>query len=268
MDSEKKCLKSCCGSYADLKEYLQEKAKNHNYYKWYSKREYIENCIKDRGLYLSNGAKWNDIVDRSAFNSESADVVRFGLCFSFSKSESVAMWMLYGGMAKDGAMIDIGKRCVNKMLDKSVIKLGKFKNDNFYPLCEIIPDDYSIELIDMVYVGNSDAENVYTVKRSDERIDSVDLSVIENIDYYKKAYAWNYENECRLIVTIPQAKVPAGASHVKLPILDKVADELSKRIYHAPNYMGEILYNSSTLNSMIDWDLCKKCHPSGFGISA
>lgn len=71
----------------ELIQYLSEKANNHLYFKFYSKRERIETILKDHTIYLSDGSNWNDTIDRENFNDNPKEYKRFGLCLSFSKSE-------------------------------------------------------------------------------------------------------------------------------------------------------------------------------------
>lgn len=81
--------------------HLREKGKNHTNYKIYSYGTRITDIIDETTLYLSDGQRWNDRIDRDNFCRKDQPR-RFARCFSFSKSENVAMWMLYGGMKKMG----------------------------------------------------------------------------------------------------------------------------------------------------------------------
>lgn len=87
-DNEQK-LKNCIGDAAKLDDYLREKGRRHLYYKHYSKINRILKIIDEGKIYLNSGECWNDNVDKEAFNSDKDSVKRFGMCFSFLRSENV-----------------------------------------------------------------------------------------------------------------------------------------------------------------------------------
>ena len=73
----------------DYINHLKRKTAKHHAYKVYSKSEQIT-CIQDeKVLYLTDGHRWNDLVDKADFclNSKTK---RYARCFSFSISENVA----------------------------------------------------------------------------------------------------------------------------------------------------------------------------------
>ena len=72
----------------ELVEYLSQKALNHACYKFYSNREKIHNIINTHSVYLSSGQNWNDVIDKENFNPKDSEHINFGLCLSFSKSET------------------------------------------------------------------------------------------------------------------------------------------------------------------------------------
>ena len=83
--------------------YLSHKAASHNYYKYYAPKHYIDTILREEAVFLSDGENWNDVCDRERLNNDNR-YKRFALCLSYSRSENVAMWMLYAG--NDGCMID------------------------------------------------------------------------------------------------------------------------------------------------------------------
>lgn len=118
----KKCIKeNRIKNVDELKEYLTERAKNHNWHKYYAKRKYISTILENHTVYLSDGRNWNDTLDVENFNNAKSERVNFGLCLSFSKSESVAMWMLYSG--NEGGMIDYSQKIINDILATEEIEL-------------------------------------------------------------------------------------------------------------------------------------------------
>ena len=252
-----------------LLDYLQKKASNHKCYKIYSDIERIKYWLDSKYLYLSDGRNWNDKKDKSTFNPPHSKCKRFGLCTSFSKSENVAMWMLYSGMNNKGAMLNIGNRQMKKIISSAkCVTLGYFDND-FIPKLRIQSEKPNIYCQDIIYV--SDNENgSYTIKRSDERIEIKNLALLDDIAT-KKAYPWSYENECRLIVDIPDYNsVTKGMSKddkercdtIAIMIPEDINTELKKQVYRSPNFKDkceELQLLDSKLGSTLSWNLCNNC---------
>ena len=279
---ENRTLKSVCEATDELQVYLKEKAINHHNYKHYvSDIDRIYNIYYEGALFLADGSNWNDPDDKKAFtdfNSGRSECKRYGLCLSFSRSESVAMWMLYGGMQKKGAMIDINLGSIKRLLDQSNrphVELGYFKEKKWNTVKTLNADEYKVELIDILYYDTNkkvDEEHKlkYDIKRSDERCDCND-NVIDNAPLLqKKVWAWNYENECRLIVEVDKKSISSltnskiSYAKVDFPNKEFFRKDVRERILLAPNFdesiivKGDFIPKKSALK--IDWDLCKNCH--------
>lgn len=111
-------------SHRQIVEWLEERGSRHRNYRYYSSRSRIENILSESAIYCTDGSSWNDLRDREAFNPPGSQEKRFGLCLSFSSTESVAMWMLYSGSDRDGAMIDFDKRALLVLRKLTVSKLA------------------------------------------------------------------------------------------------------------------------------------------------
>lgn len=244
-----------------LVEYL--KNRNHNSFKFYSSDERIEAIATQRFLYLSDGQHWNDKNDRKLFNNDSLDVKNFGLCFSFSRSENIALWMLYGGTKKNGALINLTKSIFNSYSqNKPPIKLGYFIGDKFQESIEVPPEDYNIDFWDVLYYGKKKETDInYSIKHSTENCNDVDFDKFNKTVFLKKDYAWSYENETRLVVSVRKKLLNnSNINTVQLPIPKQYSTQyLQERIVLAPNYSGAKKYRKSKLSSELDWDLCKDC---------
>ena len=258
---EKITMKDCCSSAEKLKEYLRQKALAHNSYKCYSQIERIRSIVQDKALYLNDGRGWNDITDRTNFRKDGKDRVNFGKCFSFSQDENVAMWMLYGGIHHMGAMVDFTRMGINNILKTSSIELGYFENGQFCSVETIERPDFEMWVTDIVYCN----ENTRYLKRSDETCTNVEQSVLDQLGAVRKAYPWNYENECRLIVSVHMNAVPEKCDTVKIDLSMIDLGKSLARAYYCPSYQGkqEEGFQESALNRTIDWDLrdkrCKAC---------
>lgn len=259
---EKDNLKTVCTSTENLRKYLIEKANGHNHFKVYTQLGRLTYWINSKAIYLSDGKYWNDVHDRESFNTPYNAIVNFGTCFSFSKSENVAMWMLYGGTGSDGVMVDFQRKHIAKILnDTATIEIGYWNNYEFVPQKTITKDSFRIMLSDVIYYAeNSEDAGTYDIKRSDESIKGTDTSCIDNLEHVKKSYAWNYENECRLIVSVDRSIIPAGACAIRIDVGDMFEKLIkAQRIYESPNYKAYHQFSSSKLKGEIDWDLCHNC---------
>ncbi len=239
----------------ELREYLEVKARGHNYYKYYAPKPFIDEIINNHCLYLSTGTNWNDTIDKNEFNSEGSDHLNFALCLSYSRSESVAMWMLYSG--NNGCMIDYDSKIIKEVLSTPVISLGYFDGP-FIEERSVSSKDFSIRIIDIIYYGESKTEGCYYVKRSDETNQEFNSMIVDDLKLCKKTTAWSYENECRIIVSISSKYKTEKTSHVRVIIDEESINRIKKRVYDSPNTI-ELAYNPCKLAGKINWNLCRDC---------
>ena len=254
MDDSTKKLSGNCDSSAVLMTFLEMKAKNHNYFKYYSKEEHIQSILRDNAVYLSDGSNWNDKFDRGRFNSPGSTVKKYGLCFSFMKSENVASWMLYGGRGKEGAMIDFSRKSIGILLSSSAADLGHFDSKRFIVDYTLSAAQFKVKLVDVLYYARQDDGN-FTVKRADEVVKGLDSSIanqmVKTYGAVVKSYPWNYECECRLIVEVDKKAVGGIDLDGKMIRLSfnslEIKNELKDRVYHAPNWAGTVVKYSACL---------------------
>lgn len=189
-------------SQIELKKKLIERANEHQSFSFYTNYK-IAKKTKENGIMLTNGRNWNDKED--AKNLNYGDKIRFVKCFTYSKSENIAMWMLYAYKNNEGCLVKYSKsQIVNIVKDTSTIIIKQVGNDND-PGIELTKDDFEIELIDVVYFGDGEEEGSLALKKSIYGIKSIEPSKV-GLDfknqYFVKTYGWAYENECRLVVSI------------------------------------------------------------------
>lgn len=242
----------------DLKTYLMKKGENHKNYKTYSNQRFIREIINNQRFYLNDGSNWNDIADRKAFNSIENEYKNYGKCFSFSESESVAMWMLYGGIDNCGAMISFTQKDMKKLFEIEHIILGIFEKGTFVEYSRLERDKFDIKLIDVLYTRRE--EDAYYARRSTETWKDVSYDVIHRLgNECVKNIAWSYENECRLVVRVNKEYIQKNETVVKIDLSPYNFSESFSRVYHSPTYKGEKTYKDSELSGYIDWDLCGNC---------
>ena len=206
-------LKSIHHSYTEISEYLKTTAKKHSNYRHYS--NYIDNILNSRSLYLSDGSKWEDRIDSNNFTKLVDNKANYGLCFTYSMSESVAIWKLY---APKGAMLNLTKSMMDKIIENTdEVKLGQFIDGDFVTIhtCRVNKED--VFCIDMLYYDTipserkeykqNDGEKNYRVRHSDEPLAYIEKTLIQRMEHVKKCMPWSYEKECRLVIRLDKSIV-------------------------------------------------------------
>lgn len=261
---KKQSLKTESVSSIRLLKYLEGKARNHVNFKMYSSLTSLKYRRNSEALFLSKGGNWNDVQDRNMFNPHYSNYVRFGACFSFSRSESVAMWMLYGGTKREGIMVDFKQAHMKRILNEiESVDYGVWQAGGFLSKGKLNKKDFSLNLMDVLYISESQDPQSYRVKRSDETVPAVNKKIIDHQTFIKKSDAWSYENECRLIVSVPYNKIIGNglinSIRISIPsIYDDLINE--RRIYMAPNFSGNMpKFQKSALTGGVDWNLCSDC---------
>lgn len=103
-------------------------------------------------MYLLDGNEWNDKTDSKRFINSKENIKRYGLCFSYSRDESIAMWMLYGGLYDEGAMYSFTKNYINRIIEYCpTIHFGFFKGKTFNEEKTISKEKLKIYLKDILY---------------------------------------------------------------------------------------------------------------------
>lgn len=189
-----------------LHQKLKEKGKKHKKYSFYGNKKAISETLRNSSIRLTRGNNWNDLIDRDNLCNDGK--IRFVKSFTYSFSENIAMWMLYSDVSENGFMLSFNQSTINDLLsDTKEIKI-QFNNNDY----SIAINQFTIELIDVVYVGdgeNNDGnislkKSTYCLKNASKDDFPFDVSK-GKLDYYAKLYGWSYENECRLVVEIDQS---------------------------------------------------------------
>lgn len=218
-------------------------------------------------MYLTDGTSWNDKFDRERFNPSFMSTKRFGACFSASSVESVAMWMLYGGMDGNGAMINFNRRTLQGAMGRESYECGWFDADGeFQCLVELPADRLELRLVDILYFQNHADGNV-TVGRSslEGGRHVIGGEAFNGIEQIAKHQSWSYENEVRLVATISKLDLVGKASHakcVKIPI-DFDDAFVAGRVFDSPVSDDGGNYRDSELRGTVDWNLCSGCAKGG-----
>lgn len=256
--ADKKIKDNNIATIDEFEKYLSEKAKNHKNYKYYSKSKYVKTILTTNAVFLSDGKNWNDKLDSDNFVKSDETCYKYALCLSYSKSESVAMWLLYSG--NDGCMIDYNKKVIDCILNTEFISLGEFNGNVFVEKEKLNKKDFDIEIFDIVYYGETKKEfkDKYYVRRSDEINQKFSKNLIDTIDCKKKKLSWSYENECRIIVSFKADLTKEKYSSLKIELPTECKELILNSTYNSPNCkIGE--YKESLLKKDLNWNLCKDC---------
>ena len=272
METAEKEIEKHSHSAAELEKYLKEKAVAHRYFKLYGIEKKLKAIYEEKKLYLSCGKGWNDLEDEKQF-ALSEGHTYYARCFSFSKSENVAMWMLYGGMGENGVMIRFRPKFLEEITNKIThIALGSFSEpkSGFVEGLRLEKGDFELYLIDMLYVredfDSKTGAQSFHVKRHDETGDIEDKNIVDSLHLCRKHYEWNYENECRLILDIKR-KVDVKKytdAEIDFSEIDKNLVPNAGSVTITPKHRGAIPhgYQKSALSDGLNWNLCLGC-PKG-----
>ena len=253
--------------YGDVLAILADRGGMHREYKHYGTRARIASILKGGALYLTDGTSWNDKYDREHFNPSFMSTKRFGACFSASPAESIAMWMLYGGMDGNGAMINFDRRTLQGAMGCKTYECGRFGTDGkFQCLMELPADRLRLRLVDVLYFQNHADDNVTVGRSSLEGGRHVlDGRAFNGIEQIAKHQSWSYENEVRLVATISKLDLAGKESHVKCVKIPIDFDDafVAGRVFDSPVSDDEGNYRDSELRGTVDWNLCSGCAKTG-----
>lgn len=252
-------------AYRSVCRYLSNKGSKHAHFRYYADIDRIKQILSGSAVYLTDGSHWNDRFDACNFNPHFSSFKRFGICMSYSASESIAMWMLYGGHSGAGAMIDFEKEILVSAMEAPCFEFGHFGAGGFVSEKTLSRDEVQIELIDIAYFREGNEENEgYALKLPFEKQAEVTGLILDNLGPFVKHESWSYEQEVRMVTTVDKRLLDNRASSYKcmrLP-LGIPRDYPNRRIYNSP-VSDSALFCDSNLVGTVEWDLCNGCRYRG-----
>ena len=249
--------------YRGLFAFLASRGKNHTDYRMYASRTRVKGILSGGALYLTDGSSWNDKFDRERFNPSFMGTKRFGACFSASPSESIAMWMLYGGVKGNGAMIDFDRDTLLEAMGKDSYECGYFDSDGHFECRAVLPSGkLDLKLVDVLYFeGREDGAVAVGRPSRKEKWKVLDRRAFNGITEITKHRSWSYEDEVRLVATVSKFDLggrPSDITCIKIPIVTE-GDFASKRVFDSPICDEHGVYLESELRGTVDWNLCAGC---------
>lgn len=251
--------------YEDVLAVLADRGRKHNEYRHYATRSRIADILRGRALYLNDGSSWNDRFDRERFNPSFMGTKRFGACFSATSVESIAMWMLYGGVDGNGAMINFDRKTLLEAMGRDKYECGRFNDEGEFECLMTLPaEKLHIELVDVLYFEDKPDGSVSIGRPSrKEKSQTLKREAFNGIGQIAKHQSWSYENEVRLVATIDKLDLRGHASRVTCVKLPICVDAIEDRVFDSPVSDGRGGYLDSELCGTVDWDLCSSCRRVG-----
>ena len=117
--------------------------------------------------------------------------------------------------------------------------------------------DFSISLIDVVYFENMkqrEGKPAFVRLTLGEDHEMVEKRILESPGVFSKHYAWHYEKECRLLITLSE-KWKIQDSIIKLKLSKKTLRKLENRVIKSPLYQGVDFGKDSVLSGSVKWDI-------------
>lgn len=256
--------------YRNVIEYLALKGSNHKNYRHYASLNRINSIVDDKTLYLTDGRHWNDRYDREQFNPPHSPFKKFGTCFSYATTESIAMWMLYGGTDGNGAMINFDKNTLLSAMSAEVFEFGYFDNEGFNTVLQLDASKVDIKLVDVVYLDSLNDAQGSLSRAGEKKKVPVMRKTFEGIAQISKHASWSYETETRMVSSVSRLDFGEHAASIEamkvpLPIDDSF---VSSQVYDSPISNAESGYHSSCLRGTVDWSLCEGCSFKRLAFSA
>ncbi|WP_165173973.1 DUF2971 domain-containing protein [Adlercreutzia sp. ZJ242] len=249
--------------YRGILEYLGSKGLGRKNFRHYASRDRIASILEDSAFYLTDGSNWNDKYDRERFNPSFSDYKRFGICFSATTSECIAMWMLYGGTDGNGTMINFDKRTLSAAMSADEYECGYFDDRGFNVVDVLDASMVDFKLMDVLYFGSGDGgdKEVIITRSGESRQAEIAREAFYGMEQITKHKSWSYEAEVRLVATVGKSALGNKASKItsiKVPL--RLDDGLkSERVFDSPVSDGNGEYLDSELLGTIDWDFCSGC---------
>lgn len=231
-------------------------------YMHYATHERIESILTNSAFYLSDGSNWNDVVDRANFNSCSMSVKHFGMCLSASSSESIAMWMLYGGIDGNGAMVNFDSNTLRSVQNATIYECGYWEDKQFQCVKMLDASAIKFDLIDVIYVSDRANNDKRTVKRWGRGKYDIGYQAFEGVKWLAKHEAWSYEKEVRLVATVSKLDLGVDVDRItsiRVPF-SYSEDLLRTRVFDSPLSKSTGQYLDSSLKGTVSWDLCATCN--------
>ena len=182
----------------ELHNFLEMKGKNHKYYYHYTTWDTFIKIYENKYFLATNHLSKN-LNDQHELRNKKGDNL-YHVSFSYGEAEIMPMWILYGIPKTQAVRIGIPKKNMKEWIAE--LQMDKKRFD-------------MVTLTDIIYQNKKWYSRLNLHKNLPEKWkDSPDLVGCV------KHYAWRYENEVRLLVSLPQKT----DERIKLEFSDDIRD--------------------------------------------
>ncbi len=189
-----------------LQSALQNSVFHHHWYSLYTSFDYIEDYNGNSfELFFGNPRHWNDDKDKEKYFQDNRKLY-FVRCLSYQKSESIAMWYMYGypnnirikipySILKEGLMFE--NKGKEKLLKCDVLFNNGTKKSDF-----IKPS--SIEKFDILYYAQNEDKRTYFTQKGSMEYKQIDEEKFKRVKgkFFMKRFAFASEVESRIQIAL------------------------------------------------------------------
>ena len=169
----------------------------------YMNKSSVEELFSSKCMFINNPRRMNDLYEIASFNDTGVDWGK--ICFrSFmaQKTESIAMWSMYGQPWQEGVMLSIPVSVLQELVNNSPCLISAVYDNarnRYYPDYNEIVNGAEISLSRVAYVDDS-----YVTCSDKKNKNLKHLYGNYELAGYIKDVAWEYEREIRLRVDLPK----------------------------------------------------------------
>lgn len=250
--------------YWQIVDYLSATGSTRRNLRYYASRARVDQILSESSMYLSDGTTWNDKYDRENFNPPSSGYKNFGMCLSANTEESIAMWMLYGGIDGNGAMINFNSKTLKGAMCADSYDLGYFDTcKRFRTVLTLDASQITFRLMDVVYFDQSkkDKERFLLERKGESKRTEISGRLSSGLHQIAKHKSWSYETEVRLVGSVSKLSLGTNADQCRFLKIPLNLNErfISSRIFDSPASDGRGHFRQSKLFGTVEWNLCSDC---------
>ena len=199
----------------ELRNFLEMKGKNHKYYYHYTTWDTFIKIYENKYFLATNHLSKN-LNDQHELRNKKGDNL-YHVSFSYGEAEIMPMWILYGIPKTQAVRIGIPKKNMKEWIAE--LQMDKKRFD-------------MVTLTDIIYQNEKNEKNnenkekiIYSWQKlhrdfsKNENLKN-ELKISPDLVGCVKHYAWRYENEVRLLVSLPQKT----DERIKLEFSDDIRD--------------------------------------------
>lgn len=175
----------------ELRNFLEMKGKNHKYYYHYTTWDTFIKIYENKSFLATNHLSKN-LNDQHELRNKKGDSL-YHVSFSYGEAEIMPMWILYGIPKTQAVRIGIPKKHMKEWIAE--LQRDKKRFD-------------MVTLTDIIYQNEKNEKNkekiIYSWQELHRDFSKNELKISPDLVGCVKHYAWRYENEVRLLVSLPQ----------------------------------------------------------------